>query len=215
MVRLVYFADPMCSWCYGFGPQLSALLERVGPFDLRLVMGGLRAYNTSVMDAALKRTLREHWQHVHEASGLPFADGQLAREDFVYDTEPACRAVVTARTQEPERALDYFHAVQAAFYGEGRDVTQGDVLADVAAALGLQRAEFAAAWASESMKLETRGDFLLAQRLGVSGFPTLAMHHGERLHLVANGFTRTHILSQRVAQIAASPAAGQMPDDRP
>ena len=65
------------------------------------------------------------------------------------------------------------------------------------------------------MKLETRGDFLLAQRLGVSGFPTLAMHHGERLHLVANGFTRTHILSQRVAQIAASPAAGQMPDDRP
>ena len=34
---LVYFADPMCSWCYGFGPELEkatredfALTQRVG-----------------------------------------------------------------------------------------------------------------------------------------------------------------------------------------
>ena len=28
---LVYFADPMCSWCYGFGPELDEFLgERPG-----------------------------------------------------------------------------------------------------------------------------------------------------------------------------------------
>jgi putative protein-disulfide isomerase len=212
MIRLVYIADPMCSWCYGFGPQLSALLAQIAPFAMRLVMGGLRAYNTKVMDEALKTTLREHWQHVREASGLPFADNQFARSDFVYDTEPACRAVVTVREQNPERALEYFYATQAAFYRDGRDVTQGEVLADIAAELGLARAPFALAWQSEAMKETTREDFLLSQRFGVSGFPTLAMEHGGQLYLVANGFTRAEVLAERVAQIAASSATAEATD---
>lgn len=195
----------MCSWCYGFGPQFSALLARVAPFGLRLVMGGLRAYNTKVMDDALKTTLRAHWQHVHEASGLPFADNQFTRSDFVYDTEPACRAVVAVCEQDSERALEYFYAVQAAFYRDGRDVTQGDVLADIAGELGVDRAAFAIAWQSEAVKEATRQDFALTQRLGVSGFPTLAMEHGGQLFLVASGFTPAAVLIERVEQIAAKP----------
>jgi putative protein-disulfide isomerase len=206
VIRLIYVADPMCSWCYGFGPQFSTLLARVTPFGLRLVMGGLRAYNTTVMDDALKTTLREHWQHVREASGLPFADNQFARSDFVYDTEPACRAVVTMREQDAERALEYFYAVQAAFYRDGRDVTQGDVLADIAGELGADRAAFAIAWQSEAIKEATRQDFALTQRLGVSGFPTVAMEHGGQLFLVASGFTPAVVLGERIDQIAAEPA---------
>ena len=207
MIRLVYVADPMCSWCYGFGPQFSTLLTRVAPFGLRLVMGGLRAYNTKVMDDALKTTLREHWQHVHEASGLPFAENQFARNDFVYDTEPACRAVVTMREQDSERALEYFYAVQAAFYGDGRDVTQGDVLADIAGEMGVDRGAFAIAWQSAAIKEATRQDFALTQRLGVSGFPTVAMEHGGQLFLVASGFTPATVLADRIDQIAAEPAS--------
>jgi putative protein-disulfide isomerase len=207
VIRLVYIADPMCSWCYGFGPQLSALLARVGSLRLRLVMGGLRAYNTKVMDDALKTALRGHWQHVRDASGLPFADNQLTRSDFVYDTEPPCRAVVTVREQVSERALEYFYAVQAAFYRDGRDVTQGDVLADIASDLAMDRAAFADAWQSEAMKEATREDFALTQRLGISGFPTVAVEHGGQLFLVASGFTPAVVLGERIERIGAEPAA--------
>jgi len=42
--QFVYFADPMCSWCYGFAPVIAALAERFeGRLGLQLVMGGLRA----------------------------------------------------------------------------------------------------------------------------------------------------------------------------
>ena len=27
-LQLVYFADPMCSWCYGFSPVITTLAER-------------------------------------------------------------------------------------------------------------------------------------------------------------------------------------------
>ena len=43
-LRFVYFADPMCSWCYGFSPVITALAERFeGRLGLQVVMGGLRA----------------------------------------------------------------------------------------------------------------------------------------------------------------------------
>ena len=137
---------------------------------------------------------------MHEASGLPFADNQFTRSDFVYDTEPACRAVVAVRVQDSERALEYFYAVQAAFYRDGRDVTQADVLADIAGELGVDRAAFAIAWQSEAVKEATREDFALTQRLGVSGFPTLAMEHAGQLFLVASGFTPAAVLISRVEE---------------
>lgn len=37
---LVYFADPMCSWCYGFGPELEAFLRERPAMRVDVVMGG-------------------------------------------------------------------------------------------------------------------------------------------------------------------------------
>ncbi len=191
----------MCSWCYGFDPELAALLARNVDVQLRLVMGGLRACNTRVMDAAMKISTREHWQHVHEASGLPFSYALFTRDDFIYDTEPACRAVVTVRAQMPGQTLDYFDAVQKAFYAEGRDVTQADVLADCAADLGLSREDFLVAFASDAMKEMVQQDFALTQRLGVSGFPTLVMEHSDKLHLITTGYARADALAAIIERI--------------
>lgn len=203
MKHLLYIADPMCSWCYGFGPELSALLARHPGMQADLVMGGLRAYNTNVMDAAMKDTLRGHWEHVSQASGQPFSQALFARDDFVYNTEPACRAVVVARSQASELALGLMRAIQTAFYRDGRDVTRGEVLADIAAETGLQRDLFIAAWNSQEAQDAARADFLSAQRLGVQGFPALAMVDNSRLYLIANGYTKTDILEERLGKITA------------
>jgi putative protein-disulfide isomerase len=58
--HLVYFADPMCSWCYGFAPVMSALEQQFRErLPLRLVMGGLRAGNTRPMRPEDKEYLRD------------------------------------------------------------------------------------------------------------------------------------------------------------
>src|SRR5881392_585632 len=51
-MNLIYIADPMCSWCYGFGKSMDALLAQPGefaPLQLALVMGGLRPYTTETL----------------------------------------------------------------------------------------------------------------------------------------------------------------------
>ena len=60
-MRLLYIADPLCSWCYGFGPELARVLERHPDAELDLLMGGLRPYNTERMSERFKEMLRGHW----------------------------------------------------------------------------------------------------------------------------------------------------------
>jgi putative protein-disulfide isomerase len=200
-MQLLYFADPLCSWCYGFGPELARFLSRHPEARIDLVMGGLRAGNTQTMSEAFKDMLRGHWGHVAKASGLPFSEAILAREDFIYDTEPPCRGVVTARAIDPPKAFDFFKAVQAGFYRDGRDVTRTLVLADIAAETGYDRPQFLATLESQEMREATRNDFAMTQSLDVTGFPTLAAPRGPQLYLVTSGYVTDDVLDQRVAEI--------------
>jgi len=188
--RLVYFADPMCSWCYGFSPVITALAER---FDDRLpllmVMGGLRAGNTEAMRLEDKQYIRDTWKSVSAATGQPFDMGFLARERFVYDTEPACRAVVTARRLLPRLALPFMARIQQAFYAENRDMTAADEIAAVAEEAGFDRAQFSEAFAAPETQNATFRDFLIAQELGIRGFPTLIAGSEDKGYaLLTNGY---------------------------
>jgi putative protein-disulfide isomerase len=200
-VNLRYFADPLCSWCYGFGPELAKLTAAQPQLKLSLVMGGLRPFNKERMSPAFRAMLREHWQHVSTASGLPFSQAILDRDDFVYDTEPACRAVVTARQLFPAQAPAMLRSIQSAFYRDGRDATQSAVLADIAAENGYDRATFLASMESDAMRSATRADFAATQSLGVSGFPTVAASRGEELYLVTSGYVTHDVLEYRLAEI--------------
>ena len=207
---LVYVGDPMCSWCYGFGVPLHQLLEQLPGVPLAVVLGGLRAFNQEVMPDALKSTLHHHWSEVTKRSGQPFGTGQFDREGFIYDTEPACRAVVTIRAHAAEHTLAMYHAIQHAFYAMGRDITQTSVLADVwqefvdSKKLGnieFSSSEFIEAFESDSIKTQTRNDFAMVQQWGIRGFPALiAVVNGEA-QLVSNGYMEADEMLQRVQQV--------------
>ena len=171
---LIYFADPMCSWCYGFAPVIERVRAEYGAaFGVSLVMGGLRPGPSAPMQVAGLASVREHWEHVAAASGQPFDLRFFERPSFVYDTEPASRAVVCARRMAPARDFEMLGALQRAFYADGRDVTSSDVLCDVAHELGFDRADFAAQLASDALRRLTARDFSIAQAVGMTGFPAL------------------------------------------
>lgn len=190
--HLIYFADPMCSWCWGFSPVIEAI-EKDADLDLpiRLVMGGLRPGTTEPLSDRAKADIKTHWVHVHEASGQPFDDDFFARENFVYDTDPASRAVVIMRRAGMARGLAALRRIHAAFYAENRDVTQLDELAAIAVEQGFEEAEFRDAMQSEAALQETWQDYAVSQGAGVRGFPTLiAGTAGDnRYALVTNGFS--------------------------
>lgn len=184
---LWYFADPMCSWCWGFSPVIEALRDEYRDrMKIALVLGGLR-HETAPMTAAGREDILHHWQQVHERTGQPFRFDNALPEGFVYDTEPACRAVVTIGGIEPTLIFPLFRAIQNAFYAEGRDVTQAGTLAELAAGLGVDAAAFTQAFDSDAARAKTQAHFRQARQAGVRGFPALILQQDSQLHAVGNG----------------------------
>jgi putative protein-disulfide isomerase len=199
---LWYFADPMCSWCWGFSPVIEAVREAYREqAKISLVLGGLRPGTNEPLSPQGRDDILHHWHQVHERTGQPFRFERVLPDGFVYDTEPACRAVAAMGELEPALVFPMFKAVQSAFYAEGRDVTQSDVLAELAASLGVYPPRFDAAFASMAAQARTQAHFRLAREWGVRGFPTLVLQMDSHLHLITSGW-------QPLAAICASIDAG-------
>ena len=194
--RLIYVMDPMCSWCWGFAPVVQALIEqaRNKGVGADLVVGGLRQERTA-MDAAARERTHSYWHAVHEASGQPFNFEAGLPEGLVYDTEPACRALVAARSRDPKSAWDLAGLIQRAFYVEGCDVTLAPELVRLAELAGIPRIEFADRFDSQAVRDATAADFDWARNLGIAGFPTLLAEHDGQLALVTNGYQPLESLS--------------------
>ncbi|HSX70939.1 MAG TPA: DsbA family protein [Pseudomonas sp.] len=187
--------DPMCSWCWGFAPVVEALAEQAAAagVPLHLVTGGLRRERAAMEPAARVRILA-HWQAVNASTGQLFNFHDALPEGFVYDTEPACRALVIARQLDEQSVWPLARLIQEAFYAEGRDVTRAQVLVELAERAGIPRIEFAAAFDSPAMQAATEADFTWVQDLGIAGFPTLLAEREGQLALLTNGYQPLEVL---------------------
>ena len=201
MARLIYVMDPMCSWCWGFAPVMTALAGQAAErgVSLELRVGGLRR-ECVVMDQAGRQRTLSYWQAVHSATGQPFNLAQGLPEALVYDTEPACRALVAARGLDEARVWSLSLLIQQAFYQHGQDVTQPSVLVDLAEAAGLSRSEFAERYDDSATKAATAADFIWVENLGIAGFPTLLAEHEGQLALVTNGYQPLPALAPLLAR---------------
>ena len=186
---LVYCADPMCSWCWGFAPVIMQLAARYGErLSVVPLVGGLRAGNRVPTDAPFRAEILQHWRAVQARSGQPFAFEGALPDGFVYDTEPACRAVVTVHDLAPNKSLSFFHRLQQAFYVEQQPITRREVLVQLAAGAGVDPTTFGTHFDSEAMRTRTRGHFLLTRDLGVVGFPTVWMVDEQRMQRLTHGY---------------------------
>ena len=171
IAELIFVGDPMCSWCYGFTPELSKLRSELSEVPFSMLMGGLR--DGDIFDAQKLQKHLGYWEAVEKMTGLPFDATALSQEGFNYTTEPACRAVLSVKELDENKMYDMYGALQQAFYAEGRDVTQTKVIVDVAASLGIDTTAFKDLFESEAMAKATAADKQKASTYGVSSFPTL------------------------------------------
>ncbi len=199
--KLIYVGDPMCSWCYGFGPELAEVVEtQQGKLELELVMGGLRPYNKETM-IDLKSFLTHHWEDVYKASGQPFSYDILDEAELAYDTEPPCRATVVVRALAPEKELAFFKSAQTAFYKENKKMNNSESYHAILNALDLDTAAFDRLFYSNEYKTKVKKDFERAKLLGVSSFPTLLVEIDGKVTKVARGYAKAAEVNQNIAQL--------------
>jgi putative protein-disulfide isomerase len=203
---LWYFADPMCSWCWGFAPVISAIQDGYQDrLQFVLVMGGLRPGTIEPVTPQFRAEILHHWQEVQSCSGQPFKIEGALPDGFIYDTEPPCRAVVTVEELKSEAKFAYFKSVQAAFYAEQQDVTQPDLLAALAEQQGVDKQLFLQHFETEAVREKTLAHFDQTARAGIRGFPTAVLQDDSGFTLLTHGYAPLAEVTPKIDAWLAEP----------
>ena len=194
---LWYFADPMCSWCWGFSPVIERLKAHCTPqVKVALVLGGLRPFTREPLTESVRQEILHHWHQVQGMTGQSFSFDGAMPPGFVYDTEPPSRAVVAAAELNGNITFDYFKGLQQAFYVAQQDITQESVLLEVLKSFvgdeSMQQ-HFLQNLNSDSCRQKTQAHFQKSRQFGVRGFPTLILQTSSspdrrHYHLITSGY---------------------------
>jgi putative protein-disulfide isomerase len=139
--EVTYLFDPLCGWCYGASPALTALAA-TPELTVRLAPTGLfSGSGARPMDDGFAAYAWANDQRIERLSGQVFSrayrDRVLADRSRMFDSGPATLALTAVSLEAPERELETLKAIQMARYVEGSDITSPAVLAGIVRMIGL------------------------------------------------------------------------------
>ena len=181
MIKLDILSDPICPWCYIGKARLdAALAERPGhpfaieyhPFQLNPDMPREGMDRRAYLEAKFggKDQAAEVYARIDAAareSGLEIDWARIGRTPSTLD---AHRLIHWAGLEG--RQLAVVAALFRAYFEEGRDIGETDVLADIADAAGLDAAMIRRLLQGEADRAEIAARDAHARERGVTGVPT-------------------------------------------
>jgi len=189
---LHYLFDPLCGWCYGTTPILSALAEvptlNIEPLPTGLFSGpGARP-----MDGEFAAYAWSNDQRIERLTGQRFTEQYrqqvLGDRQRLFDSGPATVALTAVSLTAPARELEALKAIQSARYVDGKDVTSLETLAGLLQGLGLEQAAAMLARRGADLLAANQARTGRAQALmrefGARGVPTLVAESGAKRWVV-------------------------------
>ncbi len=207
--KLVYVADPYCSWCYAMKPVVARLAAGEGtgiPLAVQSISGGMVPEDkrfASVLQR-LGDAVALH-ERVSAASGVQFGAPYIAKlrdpdaPDMMNSLQPARaeKALLMLGAGDP---LEVAGAVQDLWFEQGRDLTDPASYRPLCERYGIDFQAFAEKFASDEVSYAVRGDLDWVRAAGIQGFPALLLQDGERHYqLLARGFTPYEDAAPRLA----------------
>ena len=204
--ELLYFHDPMCSWCWAFRPAFVALQAQLpATVTLRRVVGGLAPDNDQPMSDEMRAKLQDTWRMIQQT-----VPGTRFNFAFWKDCTPrrstygACRAVLAAARLSPAHEASMIEGIQHAYYLDARNPSDVDTLIDLAAAIGLDRERFAAEISGDAVEALMREEVAFARRAPVVGFPSLVVRTGSILRPVDVDFHDAESMRRQIEAIVTA-----------
>lgn len=199
---LIYVTNPMCPWCYGFTPvvrRLRALWH--GRLNVKVLLGDMQAHATEPLQQEEKRKLAVSWHQIQGYTYQPFDYRFFKQQDFVYNTEPACRALLCVRLLRPVLLLEVLRAFHSAFFADGLDLKDSSVLARIIGLFGIQENLFLALFESEEIMRQMEEEFSYVDSIGATTFPSALVQTGQGLEKIAHGYVPLDHLEQRLLRV--------------
>lgn len=205
-MELIYLFDPLCGWCYGFGNQLQTFKDNFeAKISFNVISGGMVTGSRVGTLSEIAPYIKDSLPRVEQLSGVKFGSAFL--EDLhgpgktILDSTPPSKAFVILKEAFPLQQVEVAHAIQEIFYGQGLDLNRAESYAGLCQQLGYDFNQFTEDFEGLNYQLATKDAFSDAARYGVSGYPTVILHHGNAYYMVSSGFTTAEKLSETLQRI--------------
>ena len=198
--QLYYLHDPMCSWCWGFKPTWDIVTKQLnGKIKIVFLLGGLAPDSDEDMPLQTRDYVQSNWRRIEE---------KIPATKFNYDfwskckprrsTYPACRAVISARIQNPDCETSMISAIQKRYYLDAQNPSDEDVLVSLAAELGLDAEEFRFDLRSEKVNKTLLAEISLAKSLEMQRMPSLSLQTGRELKAISIDYLDPNYIVEQI-----------------
>lgn len=174
---LYYVHDPMCSWCWAFVPTWERILHKLpGHIEVRYVLGGLAPDSDAAMPQQMQTAIRGYWKDIQKrVPGTEFNFDFWKKCKPRRATFPSCRAVIAAKSQNPDKEKPMIRAIQEAYYLQAKNPSDDSTLIEIAGKLGLNEEYFAKDLNSPHTHKALKAEQRLSAEIGAQGFPSLIL----------------------------------------
>jgi len=197
MQTLLYFHDPMCSWCWGYRPTWLKLLQLIpGSIHIEYIVGGLAPDSDQIMPKRMVNAIQTHWHRIESELGTQFNYDFWVECAPRRSTYPACRAVIAAKLQNAEQVM--IHAIQEAYYLKAKNPSNIDTLVMLAENLKLNVEHFKRDLRSQQTEETLIEQVDLARKLDVPGFPSLVLKSKGSLYPIDVNYTDAKVTAKLI-----------------
>ncbi len=175
MIKIHYFFDPMCGWCYGAG-QLMEIVEQHRGFELEYHPGGMIAHQA--IDSGFRQHIVQADKRIQTETGSLFGEDYLARvvsdAPLILDSFMPIRALYVA-SQLAINPMAMLKAIQRGHYQQGLEVEKLETLKQLALALGADETKWVELMNSQAQAANewVEDTHQLMAQYQVQGYPTL------------------------------------------
>lgn len=200
--KIIYVFDPMCGWCFGFGKVMGDFYDSYkDSFNFDVVSGGMVVGEREGPIGDFADYILGAYKRVEEYSGMkygqPYLDQLKTKTLWSSSVKPSI-ALETFKTFNTKDVVHFSHAIQKAYFIDGKDLRNEDVYKQLIKPYGINEAEFIKKLNSDELKTQTTNGFQMASNWGITGYPAVLIEHKGKYYAVARGFTDLESLKKNV-----------------
>lgn len=200
-MRLIYVYDALCGWCYGFSKTIHEFVANHPELEqVEVISGGMvrgdRIRPLSTMADYIQNAHKDVEERTGIKFGKEFLDKTLKEGTVILNSIPPAIAMGIFKRENPDEQLDFASAIQRAFYFDGLDLNNNNLYGDIAGNFGLSSEEFVQNMSDPIFRNHAEEEFIITQRWGINGFPSVILEAGGQLNLMAHGAVPMEMLEE-------------------
>jgi putative protein-disulfide isomerase len=208
--KLYYIFDPICGWCFGMSPAITALHnEWKDKVDFEVLSGGMVLGDRVGPIRSFAHIIQGSRARLEDTTGVRFGEpfwAKLEQGDMVMGSLKPSIALAVSRDLAPGRSIEFAAAIQRAIYVDGMEPELTEAYRPLAESFDLDADEFLKRMGYPHYEMVANKDFAQSAKWGIQGFPSVVVFHQDQGYLIARGYSPFETLDKSLREILLTSA---------